>query len=64
MERIRRFMLDERASAEATSSVVMIAAVGILLGLGVAAYYGALNGFFQDSQAAVNSYGGRMTNKF
>jgi hypothetical protein len=47
MERIKRFLLDETATAEATSTVVMIAAVGLLLGVGIAAYYGGITGFFQ-----------------
>ena len=54
MERIKRFMLDETATAEATSTVVMIAAVGLMLALGLAAYYGGLNGFF-------NTVGGGAT---
>jgi hypothetical protein len=46
MERIRRFLLDETATAEATSTVVMIAAVGLVLAGGLFAYYTGLNGFF------------------
>jgi hypothetical protein len=46
MERIKQFFLDETATAEATSTVIMIAAVGILLGGAIAAYYGHVSGFF------------------
>ena len=40
MERIKRFLLDETATAEATSTVVMIAAVGVLLACGLGIWYG------------------------
>lgn len=46
MERIKRFFLDESATAEATSTVIMIAAVGILLGGALVLWYGQINGFF------------------
>lgn len=46
MERIKRFLLDDTATAEASSTVIMIAAVGVLLAAGLAAYYTGLNGFF------------------
>ena len=46
MERIKRFLLDDSATAEATSTVVMIAAVGILLAAGLIVWYGQLEGFF------------------
>ncbi len=46
MERIKRFFLDDTATAEATSTVIMIAAVGILLGGALATYYGHISGFF------------------
>ena len=39
MERIKRFFWDEAATAEATSTVIMIAAVGILLAAGLIVWY-------------------------
>jgi Flp pilus assembly pilin Flp len=55
MERIKRFWLDESATAEASSTVIMIAFVGLLLAAGFAVYYGAMNTFF-------NTVGGKMEN--
>jgi hypothetical protein len=46
VEKTKRFLLDEMATAEATSTVVMIAAVGLVLAGGLLAYYTGLNGFF------------------
>ncbi len=60
MERIKRFLLDDSGTAEATSSVVLIAAVGILLGAGVALYYGGFTTFFTDANKATTNYAGRM----
>jgi hypothetical protein len=55
MERIKRFLLDETASSEAASSVLLIAGVGTLLLVGVMAYYGAMNAFFDKVRAWVAS---------
>jgi hypothetical protein len=49
MERIKRFLLDETATAEATSTVIMIAAVGLLLGGALVVWYGQLNSFFSSA---------------
>lgn len=46
MERIKRFFLDESATAEATSTVVMVAGVVILFGAALALYYNAYTTFF------------------
>ena len=46
MEKIKRFLLDETATAEATSTVLMIAGVGLMLAVGIFGYYGGLTGFF------------------
>lgn len=46
MERVKRFFLDEAGTAEATSTVVMIAGVGIFLATAILAYYQAFQGFF------------------
>jgi hypothetical protein len=50
MESIKRFLLEERASSEAASSVILIAGVASLLVVGVMAYYGAMNNFFDAAQ--------------
>ena len=55
MERIKRFFLDERATAEATSTVIMIAAVGILLAAGLIAWYGTLQSFFTTAGTNMNN---------
>ena len=60
MERIKKFLLDESGTAEATSTVVMVAAVGILLGAALSIYYGAVNGFFTQAGNAATDYAGRM----
>ena len=46
MERIKRFLRDETATAEATSTVIMIAAVGTLLAAGLIAWYGGVETAF------------------
>ena len=46
MESIKRFLLEERASSEAASSVILIAGVASLLVVGVMAYYNEMNLFF------------------
>ncbi len=48
MERIKRFFRDETATAEATSTAIMIAGVGVLLGVGIIAWDTGLNTAFQD----------------
>jgi hypothetical protein len=64
MERIKKFLLDDSGTAEATSSVIMIAAVGVLLGTGLALYYGYVNGFFTSAGTAYTKYAGEMGPKF
>ena len=46
MNSIRKFFVDESGTAEATSTVIMIAAVGILLAAGLITWYGNLQSFF------------------
>ena len=46
MNRIKRFIKDEAAIAEVTSTVVMIAAVGILLAAGLIIWYTGVNTAF------------------
>jgi Flp pilus assembly pilin Flp len=49
MKKIKRFLLDESGTAEATSTVIMIAAVGILLATGLILWYGKITTFFTDA---------------
>ena len=56
MERIKRFLLDERATSEAVSEVIMIACVGAILSVGLLAYYGAFNTFFNTVSSKVSAY--------
>jgi Flp pilus assembly pilin Flp len=58
MDGLRRFIWDEAATAEATSLVLMIAAVGVLLIAGLAVWYGALNGSFNTMSNSVNTLTG------
>ena len=60
MERIKRFFVDERATAEATSTVIMIAAVGILLAAGLIAWYGNLQGFFNTAGGGLQAAAGQF----
>lgn len=55
MNQIKGFFRDESATAEASSTVIMIAAVGLLLAVGLMVWYGKLNGFFDTT-------GGNITN--
>ncbi len=64
MERIKKFLLDDSGTAEATSSVVLIAAVGILLGAALVLYYGGINTFFTDAQTMSTGYGAKLGPKF
>ena len=64
MERIKRFLLDESGTAEATSSIILIAAVGVLLGAGMIAYYAGVNGFFSGAASTYTGYSGEMGPKF
>ncbi len=60
MERIKRFLLDDSATAEATSTVVMIAAVGILLAGGLIVWYGQLESFFTTAGGNLNDAAGQF----
>ena len=48
MESIKRFLLEERASSEAVSSVILIAFAALLLSAALATYYGAFNDVFHN----------------
>ena len=54
MERIKRFFRDEAATAEATSTVIMIAAVGLLLAAGLTVWYTGITNFFTSASTSVN----------
>ncbi|MGP8051776.1 MAG: Flp family type IVb pilin [Desulfobaccales bacterium] len=54
MNALRRFFREERGTAEATSMVVMIAAVGILLAAGLVVWYTSLNGAYNSAANTVN----------
>ncbi len=64
MNSIKRFFRDEAATAEATSTVIMIAAVGILIGAGLIAWYAGLNGAFNTAGSRVQSLTGNMQSTF
>ena len=56
MERIKRFLLDDTATAEATSTVIMVACVGLLLSAGLVLYYGAIGGFFTSISTTIGTW--------
>ena len=56
MERIKRFFKDETATAEATSTVLMIAAVGVLLAGGLALWYGGFKTAFSTGAGKLDSW--------
>jgi phage-related minor tail protein len=64
MNSIKRFFLDEAATAEATSTVIMIAAVGVLLAAGLIAWYAGLNTAFNTAGNKVGSLTGTMQSSF
>jgi hypothetical protein len=51
MQRIKKFLLDDTGTAEATSTVVMIAGVGLVLATGIYVWYTYLNQFFSTAGA-------------
>jgi hypothetical protein len=55
MKGIKNFFLDEAGTAEATSTVVMIAAVGVLLAAGLIAWYTGLQNAFTEAGAQANA---------
>jgi Flp pilus assembly pilin Flp len=61
MESIKRFWSNESGTAEATSTVIMIAAVGVLLSAGLIAWYGNINSFFTSAGGAIKAEAAKMT---
>jgi hypothetical protein len=57
MERIKRFFADESASAEATSTVLLIGAVSIFLGAALLAWWTNVGGFFSTAGTSVGTLG-------
>jgi hypothetical protein len=49
------FWPDESATAQASSVVIMVALVGLLLAAGVVIYYTAVNGFFTGTGGAMEN---------
>jgi hypothetical protein len=60
VERIKRFLWEDSGTAEATSTVIMIAAVGILLAAGLIAWYTGLNTAFQTGSTKVEGLTSNM----
>jgi Flp pilus assembly pilin Flp len=56
METIKRFFKDEAGTAEATSTVVMIAGAGILLAAGLTTWYTGLDTVFGAFSAAIAAW--------
>jgi Flp pilus assembly pilin Flp len=61
MESIKKFFMDESGTAEATSTVIMIAAVGVLLSAGLIAWYGNINSFFTSAGGKIAGEAAKMT---
>ena len=64
MNSIKRFFRDEAATAEATSTVIMIAAVGVLLAAGLVAWYTGLNTAFSTAGGSVKGLTNQMLTTF
>ncbi len=62
MDGIKRFFVDESGTAEATSTVIMIAAAGLLLAAGLYVWYNNLNTFF--GSAGTKAAGAASNMKF
>jgi len=57
MEKVKRFLLDDSATAEATTTVIIITAVGLLLAAGVIVWYDKLEWFFNNAGGNLENYG-------
>jgi hypothetical protein len=64
MKGLRKFFRDEAATAEATSTVIMIAAVGILLAAGLIAWYGGVQSAFTTAGKQISTLTGNMCSTF
>lgn len=54
MERLKRFLVDDSASAELTSGLLLTGAVIVVGGAALGLYYGAVQAFFTAGQGFVN----------
>ncbi len=52
---LKKFFQEEAGTAEATSFVIMIAAAGLLLALGLIIWYGDLSNIFQTDGQRVDT---------
>ncbi len=57
MELIKRFFKDETASAEATSTVLLIGAVAVMLGAALVVWWGHINTFFDNAGTGADALG-------
>jgi len=55
MQNRARLILEERASSETATSVILIAFAAILLSAALGVYYGSFNNFFSSLAAWLNS---------
>jgi hypothetical protein len=62
MEQMKRFVFDESATAEASSSVTLVAAVGLLLSAALVVYYGAMGNFFTNVADTMRNFGSSWAN--
>jgi len=60
MEKVKRFLLDDSATAEATTTVIIITAVGLLLAAGVILWYDKLEGFFNTAGGTLENCGSNL----
>jgi hypothetical protein len=64
MDGLRRFFRDEGATAETTSTVIMIAAVGILLVTGLVVWWRGYNAALSTAGSKINSVTNSAMSKF
>jgi hypothetical protein len=61
MERIKRFLIDDTASAEATSTVLLIAATSIFLAGGLVIWWPNIKDFLTGAGGAIKDLAGPAT---
>jgi len=64
MNGLRRFVREETSTADATSMVVMIAAVGVLLTVGLLAWWRGYNAALNTAGSRINSVTTSAMSKF
>jgi len=60
MEKIKKFLLDDSGTAEATTVIIFIAAAGILLAAGLVIYCRGANSFFTSAGGAMDAYAAKI----